>query len=70
MPKVGDKHFSYDPSGIAAARAESAKTGVPMKSKNRYAIGGLLDHGHVNKGPRRKPKGTGLATRGFGYRIR
>jgi len=45
MPKVGGKHFTYDPAGIAAAREHSAKTGQPMSVPQRYMIGGLVDIG-------------------------
>ena len=30
MPRVGSKHFSYGPKGIAAAKKASAKAGIPM----------------------------------------
>ena len=30
MPKVGNKHFSYGPAGVAAAKAEAMKTGKKM----------------------------------------
>jgi len=32
MPKVGKKHFAYTPKGVAAAKAEAARTGNPMKN--------------------------------------
>ena len=31
MPKVGDKHFSYDAGGMKRAQEYSAKTGIPME---------------------------------------
>ena len=31
MPKVGKKEFAYTPKGMAMAKAESKKTGKPMK---------------------------------------
>ena len=36
MPKVVGKEFSYDAKGMAAAQAESAKTGKKVKTKKRY----------------------------------
>lgn len=33
MPKVGSKHFSYTPKGIAAAKKEAEKTGKPLQNK-------------------------------------
>jgi hypothetical protein len=30
MPRVGGKEFSYDAKGVAAAKAEAAKTGKPL----------------------------------------
>ncbi len=45
MPKVGDKHFGYGPQGIAAAQAESAKTGIPMEKTKTYAAGGPVPSG-------------------------
>ena len=46
MPKVGDKEFKYDKAGIAAAKKESAKTGMPMsdgsmRSEKMYEGGGM-----------------------------
>ena len=32
MPKVGKAEFNYDSEGIAAAKAEAARTGKPMVS--------------------------------------
>lgn len=31
MPKVGNKHFSYGPKGMAAAKKAAKKAGMPMK---------------------------------------
>ena len=45
MPKVGDKHFGYDPAGVKAAEQESAATGVPMVKTQNYATGGLVKSG-------------------------
>tara|TARA_R100000656_G_scaffold113306_2_gene85618 strand:- start:2016 stop:2162 length:147 start_codon:yes stop_codon:yes gene_type:complete len=39
MPQVGDKHFKYNKAGRANARAESAKTGKPVKG---YSKGGKV----------------------------
>jgi len=69
MPQVGKKHFSYDASGVAAARAESAKTGVPMEVKQRYNVGGLLRT--ASNSPSKKWKqarGAGVARGGAPYR--
>jgi len=33
MPKVGKKEFAYTQKGMAMAKAESKKTGKPMKNK-------------------------------------
>ena len=41
MPQVGKKHFEYDESGYAAAKAESQKTGLPIEKA--YATGGPVD---------------------------
>ena len=70
MPKVGKKHFSYDPSGIAAARAESAKTGVPMEVKQRYNVGGLLrTAANSPKKEWKQARGAGIVRGGAPYRI-
>ncbi len=45
MPKVGGKHFGYDPAGVAAAQAESARTGIPMEKTKSYAAGGAVPSG-------------------------
>ncbi len=39
MPKDGKKHFKYDKSGRTAAKAESARTGKPVKG---YKKGGKV----------------------------
>jgi hypothetical protein len=39
MPKVGKKHFKYDKAGKKAAKAESARTGTPVKA---YKKGGKV----------------------------
>ena len=52
MPKVGDKEFSYDAAGMAAAKKESEMTGMPMKnamerSMTEYAGGGKTGYGKI-----------------------
>ena len=32
MPIVGNKHFDYTPKGMAAAKAASAASGLPMST--------------------------------------
>ena len=32
MPKVGSKHYSYTPKGMAAAKAAAKRKGVKMKT--------------------------------------
>ena len=64
MPKVGGKHFSYDPSGMAAAREYSAKVGIPVEGSKAYNVGGLLK-ALPAKSTKVKPRGTGIAKKGF-----
>lgn len=52
MPKVGNKNFSYDAKGRAAAKKEAKKTGKNMT--NAYSKGGKV-----------KIRGTGAATKGL-----
>lgn len=52
MPKVGNKNFSYDAKGKAAAKKEAKKTGKNMT--NDYSEGGKV-----------KIRGTGAATKGL-----
>ena len=33
MPKVGKKHYSYTPAGMAAAKKAAAKTGKKVQNK-------------------------------------
>ena len=52
MPKVGDKEFSYDAAGMAAAKKESEMTGMPMKnamerSMTEYAGGGKTGYNKI-----------------------
>ena len=52
MPKVGDKEFSYDAAGMAAAKKESEMTGIPMKnamerSMTEYAGGGKTGYSKI-----------------------
>jgi hypothetical protein len=35
MPKVGKKEFPYTAKGMAMAKAEAKKRGVPMKNKKK-----------------------------------
>tara|TARA_R110000796_G_scaffold183868_4_gene300445 strand:- start:1568 stop:1690 length:123 start_codon:yes stop_codon:yes gene_type:complete len=35
MPKVGSKHYSYGPKGIAKAKAAAKKKGVKVKYKKK-----------------------------------
>ena len=35
MPKVGSKHYSYTPKGMAAAKAAAKKKGVKLQYKNK-----------------------------------
>ena len=35
MPKVGGKKFSYDAKGVAAAKAEAARTGKKLEVPKR-----------------------------------
>ena len=51
MPKVGNKHFSYDTKGKAAAKSYANKTGGKMKM--------------YKKGRKIKMRGAGAATKGF-----
>ena len=53
MPKVDDKHFSYDKAGIAAAKKEAKETGKKMTTSN-YSEGGKI-----------KLRGVGAATKGI-----
>jgi hypothetical protein len=57
MPKVGDKHFSYDAPGRDAAKREAARTGTPMKVE--YHAGGEVKNRKITA------RGRGAATRGF-----
>ncbi len=35
MPKVGNKHYAYTPTGIAAAKKAAKKKGTPLKMSAR-----------------------------------
>jgi len=66
MPKVGDKHFSYDAEGMKRAQEYSAKTGIPMEVNKRYNAGGLIyASGHGLPGRPYAPRGVGKAVKGF-----
>lgn len=43
MPKVGDKEFSYDEEGMAAADAEAARTGLPVEDVGEGDQANMLD---------------------------
>ncbi len=51
MPIVGNKHFDYTPKGIAAAKAASAASGMPMSTaggkskKKKKSIAGAMSGG-------------------------
>ena len=54
MPKVGDKEFDYTPQGVAAAKKESAATGIPMsdgamRSEQTYAGGGQVGFDRIGQ---------------------
>ena len=38
-PQVGDKHFSYTPKGVAAAKKEAARTGKSVSNKRKKSSG-------------------------------
>ena len=67
MPNVGGKKFSYGPSGMAAAKAESAMTGSPIKMK-KYSVGGLVKKSSKSKKNLPVCKGMGAAKRGGNYK--
>jgi|TARA_R110000796_G_scaffold25049_2_gene71048 hypothetical protein len=54
MPKVGNKEFTYDAKGKAAAKKAAAKTGQPVEKMAGYKNGGKV-----------KIRGTGCATKGL-----
>ena len=47
MPKVGNKHFSYDKKGRKKAKDYAKKTGKPIKMRG----GGLAKRGLYARGP-------------------
>ena len=54
MPKVGNKKFDYTPQGVAAAKKESAATGIPMsdgamRSEQKYAGGGQVGFDRIGQ---------------------
>ena len=66
MPKVGDKHFSYDAEGMKRAQEDSAKTGIPMEVNKRYNAGGLINSAGAGlPGRPYSPRGVGKAVKGF-----
>ena len=69
MPKVGDKEFSYDAAGMAAAKKESEMTGIPMKnamerSMTEYAGGGKIGFDSIGRMP---SYGHGGKTKMYGH---
>jgi hypothetical protein len=42
MPKVGNKEFTYDAKGKAAAKKAAAKTGQPIEKMAGYKNGGKV----------------------------
>ena len=46
MPKIGEEEFAYTPEGIAAAKAKSLETGIPMSNAQErsetYQLGGMV----------------------------
>ena len=62
MPKVGNKHFSYDQSGHDKAMKEAQRTGLPIENEDKnYAQ-------FAGCGSVMKPKmyGKGGSVRGYG----
>ena len=64
MPKVGDKEFDYTPEGVAAAKEESAATGMPMsdgamRSVQKYAGGGEVGYARIGVDPVPEPEYRG-----------
>ena len=64
MPKVGDKEFDYTPQGVAAAKKESAATGIPMsdgamRSVQEYAGGGKVGYARIGVDPVPEPEYRG-----------
>ena len=61
MPKVGNKHFSYDESGQQKAMQEAERTGLPIEQEDKnyaqFAGGGsVMGQGY---GKARTPKKKG-----------
>lgn len=61
MPKVGNKHFSYDESGQQKAMQEAERTGLPVEQEDKnyaqFAGGGsVMGQGY---GKARMPKKKG-----------
>jgi hypothetical protein len=64
MPKVGEKHFPYDESGMRAAREYSAEVGIPVENTKSYNVGGMVKS-LPSKITKIKPRGVGIARKGF-----
>ena len=67
MPEVGGKKFAYTPEGISEAREEASRTGIPMKVKQRYSIGGLIN---LTAADRVKTRGGGKELKAPTHRVR
>ena len=63
MPNVGNKHYSYDPKGIAMAKNASKKTGKPVS----YGKGGTVEKKGVlyESMPKSKTPSTNMGHTGF-----
>jgi len=47
MPKVGDKHYSYDAKGIAMAKNAAKASGKPLKMKYGGRVKKMMGGGSV-----------------------
>jgi hypothetical protein len=47
MPKVGNKHYSYDAKGIAMAKNAAKASGQPMKMKHGGKVKKMMGGGSV-----------------------
>ena len=47
MPKVGDKHYSYDAKGIAMAKNAAKASGKPLKMKYGGGVKKMMGGGSV-----------------------
>ena len=64
MPKVGNRSFPYNETGMSQAQKEAKRTGLPMEQDDRhyqqYAHGGSVAG---------VSRGGGAATRGLSHRV-